>query len=87
MTAYATSNRPVVWITGASSGIGKAFAQQYAKEGAHLILSSRRADELEKLKSDLASDSSGDILVLPLDLSSGDASLQKKSRRSLGLEK
>ena len=32
MTSHATSNRPVVWITGASSGIGKAFAQQYAKE-------------------------------------------------------
>ncbi len=82
MTANTTSNRPVVWITGASSGIGKAFVQQYAKEGAHLILSSRRVDELEKLKSDLASDSSGDILVLPLDLSSGDTSLQKKTEEA-----
>ena len=50
MTAHATSNLPVIWITGASSGIGKAFAQQYAKDGAHLILSSRQVDELEKLK-------------------------------------
>ena len=82
MTAHATSNLPVIWITGASSGIGKAFAQQYAKDGAHLILSSRQVDELEKLKSELTSFSNGDILVMPLDLSAGDGSLQKKTEEA-----
>ena len=82
MTAHATSNLPVIWITGASSGIGKAFAQQYAKDGAHLIFSSRQVDELEKLKSELTSFSNGDILVMPLDLSAGDGSLQKKTEEA-----
>ena len=82
MTMRATSNLPVVWITGASSGIGKAFAKQYAKDGAHLILSSRRIDELEKLKSELSSFSNGDILVLPLDLSAGDVALQEKTEQA-----
>ena len=31
-----------VWITGASSGIGLAFAQAYAKKGYRLILTARR---------------------------------------------
>ncbi|MBK97491.1 MAG: short chain dehydrogenase [Balneola sp.] len=82
MTAHTTSDLPVIWITGASSGIGKAFAQQYAKDGAHLILSSRRVDELEKIKSELTSFPNGDILVMPLDLSAGDVSLQKKTEEA-----
>jgi dehydrogenase/reductase SDR family member 7B len=39
----------VVWITGASSGIGAALAKQYAAKGAMLILSGRRQDALEKI--------------------------------------
>ena len=31
-----------VWITGASSGIGLAFAKAYAKKGYRLILTARR---------------------------------------------
>jgi NAD(P)-dependent dehydrogenase (short-subunit alcohol dehydrogenase family) len=39
----------VVWITGASSGLGWAFALELARQGAHLALSARRVDRLEGL--------------------------------------
>ena len=40
----------VVWITGASSGIGEATAYAFANEGAKLILSARREEELFRVK-------------------------------------
>jgi dehydrogenase/reductase SDR family protein 7B len=64
MTARFTDR--VVWITGASSGIGAALARAIAREGALLILSARRADRLEALRSELGRPD--EVLVLPLDM-------------------
>lgn len=41
----------IVWITGASSGIGEALAYAFTKENAKIIISSYQPDELEAVKS------------------------------------
>lgn len=57
----------VVWITGASSGIGKEAASQLNNLGASLVLTARRNEVLEEIKTGLKNHDS--ILILPLDLS------------------
>jgi NAD(P)-dependent dehydrogenase (short-subunit alcohol dehydrogenase family) len=44
---------PVVLITGALTGIGRATALAFAQEGAHLVVSGRREEEGEKFVTDL----------------------------------
>jgi dehydrogenase/reductase SDR family member 7B len=57
----------VIWITGASSGIGEALAIACSHEGAKLVLSARREDELQRVKKSCSNPDN--ILVLPFDLS------------------
>lgn len=56
----------LVWVTGASSGIGEALVRRLDGQGARLVLSARREAKLEALRQTL--ERPDDHLVLPLDL-------------------
>jgi dehydrogenase/reductase SDR family protein 7B len=64
-------NDKVVWITGASSGIGEAMAVAMASHGANLILSSRNVEELDRVRASCSSLER--VKILPLDLSVPDS--------------
>lgn len=59
-----------VWVTGASSGIGEALCYALDKAGAKIILSSRNAKGLEKVRQNLKQT---DALIVPLDLADPDS--------------
>ena len=60
-------NGKVVWITGASSGIGEELAKQFAAEGAKLVLSARRITELERVSKALGLNADR-VMTLPMDM-------------------
>ena len=57
-----SENQKKVWITGASSGIGKATAEKFAKEGWQVAVSARRKELLDELAKD------PNIVSFPLDV-------------------
>lgn len=61
-----------VLITGASSGVGRSTATLLAREGATVLAVARRADELDVLADEIATDG-GSAYSLPCDLTDGDA--------------
>jgi short-subunit dehydrogenase len=57
----------IVWITGASSGIGEMLARHLATKGARIILSARRTEKLQEVAADLNIPEKN-LLIVPLDL-------------------
>lgn len=66
----------VIWITGASSGIGRALALELASRKTRLILSARNTDKLEAVAQEVEAKGS-EAMVLPIDLSKSEAISQK----------
>ncbi|XP_028770616.1 dehydrogenase/reductase SDR family member 7 [Neltuma alba] len=76
----------VVWITGASRGIGEILAKQLARLGAKLIISARNEAELERVKQQLKGKHAPDeVKILPLDLTTGEDSLKKAVEKAESL--
>lgn len=66
-TAMTTTNDNVVWITGASSGIGKAMAFEWARLGYKVALSARRRELLEEIAQAIRN-AGGQAEAVPVDI-------------------
>jgi len=72
-----------VVVTGASSGIGEAFARRYAAEGCHVTVLARRADELARVAGEIrAAGGAADVLVADLATGDGLAALAEAGREA-----
>jgi short-subunit dehydrogenase len=67
--------KPWIWrdrwalVTGASSGLGRVFAERLAERGCHLVLTARRVERLDQLASQLRDSCGVQVVVHPADLS------------------
>ncbi len=71
MTAERLKNR-IALITGASRGIGRAVAEKFAREGAHVLLLARDRKALEQVDDRIRA-AGGKATLIPLDLADGKA--------------
>ncbi len=78
----ASLENKIIWITGASSGIGEGIVHVLASQQIKLILSSRRQAALEKVKADCPHQEN--IKILPLDLAQPEI-LEAKTKEALAL--
>lgn len=63
----------LAFISGATSGIGRATAQEFARHGYHLILCGRRLDRLEELKTELEDRYPTRVKILQFDVRNNEA--------------
>ncbi|KAI3470363.1 hypothetical protein Pfo_027026 [Paulownia fortunei] len=76
----------VIWITGASRGIGEVLAKQLASLGAKLIISARNEVELQRVKKQLTGKHAPDeVMILPLDLTRGEEYLAEVVQKAESL--
>lgn len=73
----------VIWITGASSGIGEALTHALSKKGAKLIISSRREEVLRQVKENCTGNSNN-VHILSLDLAETDR-LPQKAQQAINI--
>lgn len=71
----------VVWITGASSGIGKSMAYEWARLGYSVVLSARRKELLDAVAKEI-NNSGGEALVIPVDIME-EASIEAAAKQIL----
>ena len=86
MTSYRGQN---VVITGASAGLGAAFAREFAKRGSNLVLVARRKDRLKSLAEELEDSFGVTVHIVDMDLSqpdSGQKLLDYLSRKKLNVD-
>jgi len=77
-------NNKVVWITGASSGIGEALVYAYSKAGAKLIISGRNRDELFRVKGNCKNQINVHVLSFDLEDTAGLNDKAKDAQRIYG---
>src|SRR5512134_3289548 len=63
----------IVFVTGASSGIGAACARAFARQGSRLLLAARRIERLEAMRAGLEKDGAAGTHCLRLDVRDADA--------------
>lgn len=77
MSSTPSLTNKVIWITGASSGIGETFAEECARRGARVALSARRAEALsalvDQINGALPSGSAPRARAYPVDVASTDS--------------
>ena len=61
-------NNKIVFVTGATAGIGEACAKDFAREGANLILCARRIESLKKLSESIIKDYGVKVYYFQLDV-------------------
>ena len=64
---------PWALVTGASTGIGRGFARQLAREGLDLVLVARSADKLKEVQQELQGKHGVQVRIAPIDLIGPDA--------------
>jgi NADP-dependent 3-hydroxy acid dehydrogenase YdfG len=69
--AHSFQNK-LIWLTGASSGIGAALAHELARQGGRLIISGRNSEALQALKQTYPNQI---LLILPFDITDRAATL------------
>lgn len=80
-----SEDQPGIWITGASSGIGKSAAEEFARTGCKVFATARRVTELERLKKSL-NEQKLDIEVYPCNVASS-ANVDQTAKKIYALNK